>query len=83
MRAIATVAALCLLAATVVRADDPTGSLEGVVDLTPDNFDEIVGKVFRNLHRDDVDLTTCTYNDGSQMIAVTLGRKVYILNTAV
>ena len=46
-------------------------------------IDEIVGKVFRNLHRDDVDLTTCTYNDGSQMIAVTLGRKVYILNTAV
>jgi len=46
-------------------------------------IDEIVGKVFRNLHRDDVDLTTYTYKDGDQMIAVTMGRKVYILNTAV
>eukprot|EP00672_Neobodo_designis_P025339 CAMPEP_0174831124 /NCGR_PEP_ID=MMETSP1114-20130205/2926_1 /TAXON_ID=312471 /ORGANISM="Neobodo designis, Strain CCAP 1951/1" /LENGTH=364 /DNA_ID=CAMNT_0016064945 /DNA_START=38 /DNA_END=1132 /DNA_ORIENTATION=- len=44
MRALAAVAALCLIAATVVRADDPTGSLEGVMDLTPDNFDEVVGK---------------------------------------
>ena len=44
-------------------------------------IDEIVGKVFRNLRRDDVDLTTHTYRDGSQMIAITLGRKVYILNS--
>lgn len=34
--------ALVCLSAIVVRADDPTESLPGVHDLTPDNFDKIV-----------------------------------------
>ena len=50
-------------------------------EMADTKIDEIVGKVFRNMRRDDVDLTTYTYSDGSQMIAVTMGRKVYILNT--
>jgi len=36
------VAGLCLFAAAAHAADDPTVSLPGVVDLTPENFDQIV-----------------------------------------
>jgi protein disulfide-isomerase A6 len=40
MKAFAVLA--CVLFASVVSADDPTVSLPGVSDLTPDNFDKIV-----------------------------------------
>ena len=43
MRAVLSIAALALFAFALVRAEDPTGSLDGVQDLTPDNFDTIVG----------------------------------------
>jgi protein disulfide-isomerase A6 len=49
MRAYLTVAALCLFAVATVRAgggggEDPSISLDGVLDLNGDNFDDYVGK---------------------------------------
>ena len=46
------------------------------------NIRRIAGKVFRNHRRgDDVDLSTHDYGDGTQMVAVVMSGRLYILSS--